>query len=66
MEKQKIKNYLYFLFRYALLYFSIHSSVHFGLFLICDLISVRFICALSHLLTEHVEISTLCVRYSLQ
>jgi len=30
-------NYLYFLFRYALLYFSIHSIVHFGLFLISDL-----------------------------
>ena len=41
-------NYLYFLFRYALLYFSIHSSVHFELFLICDLFSVCFICALSH------------------
>ena len=41
-------NYLYFLFRYALLYFSIHSGVHFELFFICDLFSVCFICALSH------------------
>jgi len=30
------------------------------------LFSVCFICALSHLLTKHVEISTLCARYSLQ
>jgi hypothetical protein len=59
-------NYLYFLFRYALLYFSIHSSVHFGLFLIYDLFSVCFICALSYLLTKYVEISTLCARCSLQ
>jgi len=41
-------NYLYFLIRYSLLYFSIHSGVHFGLFLICDLFSVCFICASSH------------------
>ena len=59
-------NYLYFLFRYALLYFPIHSSVQFGLFLICDLFLVCFICALSHLLTEHVEISALWARNSLQ